>query len=275
MANLDLLFRSISFIEDHLDSEMQTEDIAKACYASKSSLEKVFKNAAHFSVHDYIIRRKMMKAAKMMIQMPQMNLLDVAVQYSYSSHEAFTRTFFSVWNCNPSEFREKYSSKGKVPELFPMLTGFYQIQGEQFMRRTLDISEMYDFLKERKNCYIVCTDIVQLIPINEISYKAGDLALSTTMKRMLDSSNDSDVVFRIGADEFALITNSEDIKYAEKIQNKILSMNGQTFDFEDRKIPLNLYSVITKVDQNTINKSEITENLVNEIMEEKRRVYNG
>lgn len=275
MANLDLLFRSISFIEDHLDSEMQTEDIAKACYASKSSLEKVFKNAAHFSVHDYIIRRKMMKAAKMMIQMPQMNLLDVAVQYGYSSHEAFTRTFFSVWNCNPSEFREKYSSKGKVPELFPMLTGFYQIQGEQFMRRTLDISEMYDFLKERKNCYIVCTDIVQLIPINEISYKAGDLALSTTMKRMLDSSNDSDVVFRIGADEFALITNSEDIKYAEKIQNKILSMNGQTFDFEDRKIPLNLYSVITKVDQNTINKSEITENLVNEIMEEKRRVYNG
>lgn len=272
MANLDLLFRSISYIEDHLDCEMQTEDIAKACFASKSSLEKVFKSAAHFSVHDYILRRRMMKAARMMIQKPQMNLLDIAVQYGYSSHEAFTRSFYSVWNCNPSEFREKYGSKGQIPELFPMITGFFQLKGDLYMRRAVDISEMYDFFKERKNCYFVCCDIVQLIPINNISYKAGDIALSETMKRMMDCSGDDDVVFRIGHDEFALITCSEDIKYAEVIRDKIIAMNGQTFDYEDKKIPLNLYAVITKIDQETIRYADVFEKLISAIKDEKERI---
>ena len=45
LANLDLLMRSLEFIEDHLEDTVavQTEDIAAACYASKSALEKVFK----------------------------------------------------------------------------------------------------------------------------------------------------------------------------------------------------------------------------------------
>lgn len=272
MANMELLMRSLSYIEDHLDSEIQTEDICRACYASKSSLEKLFKMSASFSVHDYIMRRRMMKAARLMIQKPEMSLLDIAVQYGYSSHEAFTRSFFKVWNCNPSEYKEKYGSKGQVPELFPMVTGFYQLKGERYMRRALDISEMYDFIKERQNCYIVCTDIVHLIPINDISYKAGDIALSETMKRMMDSSGDEDVIFRIGSDEFVMITNSEDIKYAEEVREKIIAMNGQTFDFEDKKIPLSLYSVITKIERDVIRYSEVFNDLVSAIKAGKNKV---
>ena len=57
LANLDLLMRSLEFIEDHLEDTVavQTEDIAAACYASKSALEKLFKYTIRFSVHDYII----------------------------------------------------------------------------------------------------------------------------------------------------------------------------------------------------------------------------
>lgn len=275
MANMELLMRSLSFIEDNLDNEIKTEDIAQACYVSKSSLEKMFKESVRFSVHDYIIRRRMMKAAKMMIQMPELSLLDVAVQYGYSSHEAFTRTFFSVWNCNPSEFREKYAAKGKFPELFPQVTGFYQIEGENSMRRAVDITEMYDFIRERKNCCVVCADIVHLVPINEISHKAGDLALLETMKRMIDCSNDEDVVFRIGHDEFVLITNSTDIKYAESIREKILSKNGEAFVYEDKNIPLSLYAVITKVDPDSLQYQKlggVFNSLITAINEEKIKV---
>lgn len=275
MANMDLLLRSLSYIEDHLDSEIQTEDICQACYASKSSLEKVFRMSAHFSVHDYIIRRRMMKAAKLMVQKPEMSLLDVAVQYGYSSHEAFTRTFNNVWNCNPSEFRDKYASKGLIPELFPQITGFFQLKGENYMRRAVDISEMYDFIRERKDCYFVCCDVVRLVPINEISRQAGDIALSETMKRMMDCSNDEDVVFRIGHDEFAMLTNSTDKNYAEEIKNKIMAMNGQTFDFEDKKIPLNLYGVVTKLEAKSIKYAEVFSSLIGAINEEKYKVDNS
>lgn len=273
MANIDLLMRSLTYIEDHLDCEMQTEVIAKACYASKSSLEKVFKITTLFSVHDYIIRRRVAKAARIMIQKPQMSLLDVAVMFGYSSHEAFTRAFFSVWNCNPSEFKEKYGTRAVIPELFPQITGLLKLKQEDYMRRTVDISELYDFFKERKDCYFVCADIFHLVPINEISHKAGDIALSETMKRLMDCSGDDDVVFRIGADEFALLTNSTDINYAQSICDKIMAMNKQTFDFEDKKIPLSLYVIIAKVEQCVLRYDEFFTNLHEKIKEKKAQVY--
>lgn len=130
MANLDLLMRSLKFIEEHLEDAVavQTEDIAAECYASKSALEKVFKYTIHFSVHDYIIRRKMIRAARLMIEKPALSILDIAVQFGYSSHEAFTRTFSQVWNCNPSDFKKRYTEKGREhsAELFPKITGFIQ-----------------------------------------------------------------------------------------------------------------------------------------------------
>lgn len=270
MANIELLMRSLSYIEDNLDSEMQTEEIAKACFASKSSLEKVFKITTKFSVHDYIIRRRVTKAARIMIQQPELSLLDIAVMFGYSSHEAFTRAFFSVWNCNPSDFKEKYGTRIVVPELFPQITGLLKMNQEGYMRKSVDISELYDFFKKRKDCYFVCADIYHLIPINEISIKAGDIALSETMKRLLDCSGEDDVVFRIGADEFAVLTNSSDINYAQDICNKITAMNNKTFDFEDKKIPLSLYTVITKVDQNTPRYNELFTNLFNQISEQKK-----
>ena len=102
------------------------------------------------------------------------------------------------------------------------------------MRRHVDISEMYDLFNERKNCYFICCDIKLLLPINEISMKAGDLAIIEAMERMQKEAGEEDLVFRIGSDEFVMLTNSEVITYAEQICERIRSYNGQTFDFEDQ-----------------------------------------
>jgi len=248
VVNIDLLLRVLSYIDEHLNCEMQTEEIASACFTSKSTLEKLFRYVTHFSVHDYILRRRMMKAAQLMIEKPNLNLLDVAVEYGYSSHEAFTRGFYQVWNCNPSEFREKHAGKTVVPEIFPQIQNFYQREDEPFIRRRLDISKLNDYFKKRDGCYCVVSDIVGMIQLNEIDRKAGDIGIITAMNRMIDSSSDDDIFFRIGADEFVLLTSSRDISYAEKIMNNILSMNGQTFDYEDKKVPLSLYCCIEKCD---------------------------
>ena len=261
LANLDLLMRSLEFIEDHLEDTVavQTEDIAAACYASKSALEKVFKYTIRFSVHDYIIRRKMTRAARMMIEKPALSILDIAVQFGYSSHEAFTRTFSQVWNCNPSDFKKRYTEneRGHTAELFPKITGFIQLEGEPFMRRTVDISELYDFFKSRKDCWFVCGDIVHLIPINEISRKAGDAAIAEALRRMESVCGPEDVVFRIGGDEFTLLTNSADQAYAEELKDKILAMNGQFIPYEDKEIPLSLYAKTVKIDSKTVRYAEM------------------
>ena len=108
-------------------------------------------------------------------------------------------------------------------------------------RRNVDISEMYDLFVQRKNCYFVCCDIKSMDPINEISYKAGDLAMLEAMNRMEREAGENDIVFRIGGDEFVMLTDQENKEYAEKISEKLKAYNGQCFYYEGEAIPLDLH----------------------------------
>ncbi len=243
MKTIDLLATALSYIEEHLQEDICTEEVAGACFCSKSTLEKLFRNVNHISVHDYVIRRRMTKAGRMLFENPEIGILEVALCYGYGTNEAFTRAFKQVWNCKPSEFRKgrRYS------ELYPRMTSPLEIDDAYIRRRRpMDISELYDLFKERKNCYFVCCDIKNLMPINSISRKAGDLAILEAMKRMNDAAGEDDVVFRIGGDEFALLTGSEDITYAQNVAEAIEAHNKECITFEEKEIPLSLHIGITR-----------------------------
>lgn len=253
MNNMELLAQSLEYIESHLGDEIRTEDVASECYCSKSTLEKLFRCINNITIREYLIRRRMMKAAKMIAEQPQVGILEIALKYGYSTNESFTRAFKQIWNCKPSEFRNV-----KFSELFPRLDIPLE-NGDEYMRerKHVDISELYDLFSNRRNCYFVCCDIKSLIPINNISRKAGDMAILEAMKRMNSVAGAEDVVFRIGGDEFALLTNSQDIKYAKSVAEKIKSYDNQTFDFEDKEIPLCLYVGIAKFEQSVIKYNEL------------------
>lgn len=136
-------------------------------------------------------------------------------------------------------------------------------------RKNVDISDLYDLFKERKNCYFVCCDIKSLIPINEISHHAGDLAILESMKRMEEAAGAKDVVFRIGGDEFTLLTASEDIQYAQSIAKQILSKNGNAFSADGQEIPLDLYVGIVKMNGSIVKYNELSAELHQSIAESK------
>lgn len=266
MRNLELLASVVEYIEMHLQDELKVDEIAEACFCSKSTLDKLFKNVFRISVKDYIIRRRMTKAAKSLLLHPEVNVLDIALQYGYSSHEAFTRAFRQIWNCSPSEYRES----ARAMELFPRMDLPLE-NGDLYMseRRHFDISELYDLFQSRSNCYFVCCDIRSLIPINEISYKAGDLAILESMNRMERAAGEEDLVFRIGGDEFAMLTCSEDKRYAEEIAQEILSHNGEEIDYEGQKIPLTLHVGIGRWDKKPLKYNELFTGLHHIIFESK------
>jgi len=263
---LNLLAQSLEYIEQHLTETIKTEDIAKAVFCSKSTLEKLFQNINHISVHDYIIRRRMSKGGKLLFQNSELSVLDVALQVGYNSHESFTRAFKQVWNCNPSEFR----GRSKYSEIFPRLLPPIE-SGEVYMknRKHVDISELYDLIVERKNCYFICCDINKLVPINEISFKAGDLAILEELNRLNEVAGPEDVVFRIGGDEFVVITASEDKNYADSLVEKILAKNGETFKYEDMEIPLKLYATPTIIQTEFVKYDEVFKQLHAVIQENK------
>ena len=137
-------------------------------------------------------------------------------------------------------------------------------------RRNLDISEMYDLFVQRKNCYFVVCDIHSLVPINEISYKAGDLAIIESLNRMEREAGADDIVFRIGGDEFVMLTASEDLAYAEGICERIKAYNGQPIVYEGREIPLNLHIGTVKFDGSQIRYRDLYHQLHNSILESKK-----
>ncbi len=267
MKNLDLLQTALTYIEDNLTSAIHTEDIAEHCYCSKSTLEKLFKCINGISVRDYMIRRRMVYAARILRRKPTQNLLELAVLCGYQSNEAFGRAFKSVWNCNPSEYNRIY----QFSELYPRLRAPMQ-EGDCYMRskKQVDISELYDLFRERKDCYFVCADIKSLVPINEISRKAGDLAILEAMKRLSDNAGEEDIVFRIGGDEFVILTNTTDITEAETVAERIRARNGETFSFEERDIPLFLHIAVTTVTVKPLRYSELFTRLHMAINENKK-----
>ena len=267
MNNIEILTNALEFMEENLQNEIKTQDVADACFCSKSALEKIFRHVSRISVHEYLIKRRMTVAARMLAADKERSILDIALTCGYGTNESFTRAFKSVWNCNPSEFK----ARKDVFELFPRIHPPMQDGGTYMSeRRHLDISEMYDLFVQRRNCYFVVCDIHSLIPINEISYKAGDIAIVESLNRMEREAGEEDIVFRIGGDEFVMLTASEDIAYAEDICERIKAYNGRPIVYEGQEIPLNLYIGTVKFDGEHIRYKDLYDQLHSQILEYKK-----
>ncbi|HAU50377.1 MAG TPA: hypothetical protein DEG74_05830 [Clostridiales bacterium] len=275
MENLGLLIEALEFIEQNLASPIRTESISEHLHCSKSTIEKLFKYVNNISIRDYIIRRRMSRASRELVKNPDRSLLDIGMEYGYGSNEAFTRAFQSVWQVSPSEFR-------KNPSEFELFPG-YRIERELLEdkkmtdRKKVDISELYDCIKERKGCFLILGDIKGLIPINEISRKAGDLAIITSMKRMEQAAGPEDIVFRIGGDEFVILTDSTDEAYAKKLCGEIVSHNDECISWDGNEIPLTLYVKAVRYEGGSaLRYSDFFTMLHSEISEEfKRKCYEG
>lgn len=63
MNNMELLADALNYMESHLSDDIHTEDVARACYCSKSTLEKLFRCVNKITVREYLIQRRMTKAA--------------------------------------------------------------------------------------------------------------------------------------------------------------------------------------------------------------------
>ena len=275
MENLGLLIEALEFIEKNLASPIRTESISEHLHCSKSTIEKLFKYVNNISIRDYIIRRRMSRASRDLVKNPDRSLLDIGIEYGYGSNEAFTRAFQSVWQVSPSEFR-------KNPSEFELFPG-YRIERELLEdkkmtdRKKVDISELYDCIKERKGCFLILGDIKGLIPINEISRKAGDLAIITSLKRMEQAAGSEDVVFRIGGDEFVILTDSTDEAYAKKLCGEIISHNDECISWDGNEIPLTLYVKAVRYEGGSaLRYSDFFTMLHSELSEDfKRQCYEG
>ena len=56
------------------------------------------------------------------------------------------------------------------------------------------------------------------------------------------------IMFRIGGDEFVLLTNKTDINEAEEIRQRVFSHNEETVTFNGEQLPVSLHGGIMKLE---------------------------
>lgn len=232
---LTILTTVLDYIEEHIDDELSQEDCARAAYCSLSNLQKLFRYVFHFSVGEYITKRRMSLAAKDI--QSGISVLDTAIKYGYSSSEAFTRAFTRVWGETPSKFKKNRRFTGICPKLnMPVAV---QYEGGIVMRRQFDVSDLYEFIRSKKGTYIVTFDSARLMAINEnYGNEAGDCYIRETVRRVEEQLTDDMVMFRIGGDEFAVITCLSDKQQVIDFAESVLSQNGNTINYKGTEIPV-------------------------------------
>lgn len=238
MKNFCIFADAVNYIEDNLCSDITQEEIAAACCCSLSALQKTWRYCTHTSLKEYITKRRLTKCAED-IARTDMTLLDIAMKYRYNSPEVFTRAFRRLWGVSPSKFRTQWHSTGIFPRIIPDERTF---KGGNYMGRRVDITELYNELRptDRDN-WVLCFDIVNFDPVNKnIGRDAGDVVIREAFRRVDAAAGGSMAAFRIGGDEFAIVTGTDDKGIAESIAQKVIGLNGTSVDFNGRAIPLTM-----------------------------------
>lgn len=98
--------RAIDEIETRLRETISVEQLARRAGFSYWHFQRVFAATVGEPVAFYIRRRRLTAAAQELHTSPR-RILDVALDYRFESHEAFTRAFRTVFDLSPSEFRRR------------------------------------------------------------------------------------------------------------------------------------------------------------------------
>ena len=266
MRNLFVLAEALDYIEAHLREPLGVEAIAQGCHASVSALQKLFGYAFHCAVSDYVAKRRMTAAARELIA-TQRSITDIAFEFQYGSPEAFTRTFSRIWGTTPSSFRRQRRFAG----LFPRYELTYENGGYLMPNtRKVDISELHDELKKLQNTWVLSIDMDGLFVINDQYGRAGgDAVIAGAVARIDAALGDDMVMFRIGGDEFAVLTGLSEESQAKALADRIKMQNGEIVAFGEHNIPVSMKIGVMRIPEGKIDYTQLLEGLGESIVRER------
>lgn len=106
MNTTSLIITTINYIEDHLTEKLNLDVIANSLHYSKYYLHRKFTKTVGMTIHDYVQRRQLTEAAKLLV-FSNKPVLDIAILSGYDSQQAFTTIFKAMYKKTPLQFREE------------------------------------------------------------------------------------------------------------------------------------------------------------------------
>ena len=97
---MDVVAKALWFIEIEMGRELTLDRIASICEVSRFGLARSFAISTGWPVMRYVRARRLSRAARELAQGAP-DILSVALDTGYGSHEAFTRAFHDLFGITP------------------------------------------------------------------------------------------------------------------------------------------------------------------------------
>lgn len=103
------MLRVLVHVQEHLDEALPLEELAAVAHFSPYHFHRIFRGMVGESVHQHVRRLRLERAAARLKHSDQ-PVTQIAFDAGFETHEAFTRTFRTMFGQAPSQFRTEHRS---------------------------------------------------------------------------------------------------------------------------------------------------------------------
>ncbi len=147
---MSVVDKALWVVERNSTAELSLPAVAEACGVSRSHLATAFGTGTGWPVMKYLRARRLTRAAQTLAQGAP-DILALALNVGYGSHEAFTRAFRDQFGVPPERVRERASTEGLAlvapldlrARERPVLAPPYAIEGAEV--RAVGLSRRHTF----------------------------------------------------------------------------------------------------------------------------------
>jgi len=96
--------KTLNHIEEHIDEELQIEELADLAALSLFYYQRLFTRLVKKPVREYIKLRRLAKSREMLLDKKN-RIIDIAIRYGFGGRETYSRAFKETYGLTPAEYR--------------------------------------------------------------------------------------------------------------------------------------------------------------------------
>jgi AraC family transcriptional regulator len=218
--------RALWFVESHFAQEITLDDVASVAGVSRRHLSRTFSLATGTGLMAYVRARRLSEAARVLAAGAP-DILTVALDWGYGSHEAFSRAFREQFALTPEAVR----TRGQVTDL-PLMEA---LRMDDSMLTPLDPPRIVD------------QAALHIAGLNERYDHTASAAIPSQWQRF--TPHLGHVPGQMGQTAFGVIHNSDDAGHADYLTGvEVKDFSSLPAEFSRLTIPPQRYAVFTHRD---------------------------
>ncbi len=171
---------ALNFIDDHLDSDkLSLETVSKIALYSPFHFHRIFKVIIGETLNLYIIRRRIEKAASVLMHKKDVTVTELSLQFGFNSNSSFTRTFKKFYGISPTDFKKQNTN------IYSKIRQVESKNGQEnliFEKYICNINNLLNWIKMNANIEIKETPELHLASITHIGINGIENAFERLIK---------------------------------------------------------------------------------------------